>query len=215
MKGYMPMRISNVLVAALTFTAILWTTPAPALADQIHWDYNWVPSQPAVLAGTGGISLTNVPAGKASGSSDVTVTNITTFSAASPSAPDHVVNGAYSFNLFLTDAASGATGNLRFTGVFGGTLSASSAHITNSFTGPTVQSVTLAGNLYTVRFGPYSPPGPPNSGDAGSIAAHVDVQAAGTSGPPVNTSPEPATSMLACLGLSFVGVLSWMRRCRR
>ena len=59
----------------------------------------------------------------------------------------------------------------------------------------------------------YTPPGPPNASNAGSISAHVTVTPGNghTSG---GGTPEPSTLVLSCLGLGFAGLASWRKRRR-
>src|SRR5438874_2243976 len=53
-----------------------------------------------------------------------------------------------------------------------------------------------------------TPPGPPTASNAGSIAAHVEITAPTTNG----DSPEPASLVLAGLGLLLSGGAAWRRR---
>src|SRR5262249_21431147 len=147
-------------------------------ADFIQWSYNWNINPISVLSdsGNGSVSFTNQPAQTASGNSDTVATNLKANSLAAPGAPDTLNNtGAYSLTLSLTDSTSGQTGTLTFSGKLSGSFSKDSANITNQFNTPTVQTLFLGNNSYTVSIGPYSPPGPPDSTNLGSIAAHVDV----------------------------------------
>jgi hypothetical protein len=146
----------------------------------------------------------------ADGPSDVVATNIRMFSSAPRTTPDAITNGSYSLTLNLVDSASGESGSVTFTGMLNGTFSTTSANVTNAFTGPTSQQLTLGGHLYTITIGPYAPPGPPGAANAGTISAHVDVgDSGGGSG---GDSPEPSTLVLSGLGLSFLGVASWRKR---
>ena len=195
--------------------ALLISMGGSLRADFISWTYSWQRDPISVAAdspGTGGVSLTSEALPKnAVGSSDIVATNLRIFSSASADAPDQLVTGgAYTLSLTLTDDASGTAGTLTFTGKLSGTFSSNNSLITNVFNSPTVQSLTLGGNTYTVTIGPYSPPGPPTASNAGSIAAHVDVVAGDTIG--VQDVPEPSTMLLAGLGgLSFLGA-AWRKR---
>jgi hypothetical protein len=184
-------------------------------ADPIAWSYNWTPTISTVLAdspGTGKILLSNQAAAAAVNSSDIVATNIRTASTAPFSSPDRFTNAAYGLALILTDKASGASGTVTFTGVFNGTLTALSANITNSFTGPQTQVLQLGANTYTVTMGSYTPPPPPGAFNAGAISAYarVSVQATGAGGGP--QAPEPSTLALAGLGLSLSGGALWRGR---
>jgi hypothetical protein len=205
------MKCSRLLFASAL--AVLFLAGTSARADFIDWSYNWERNPVSVAsggAGTGGVSFTDEPTKMATGNSDVVATNVRVFSSATAANPDVLPAGSnYTLSLTLTDKASGATGTLNFGGTLSGTFSASNANVGNTFTGPLSQTLTLGNNTYTVTIGPYSPPGPPSASNAGSIAAHVDVNG-GTIG---NTqTPEPTTMVLGCLGLSFLGAAGWRKR---
>jgi hypothetical protein len=197
-------------VVALT---LLLLAGARANADFIEWSYNWNINPISVLSdsGNGSVSFTNQPAQTASGSSDTVATNLKANSLADPSSPDTLNNtGAYTLTLSITDSASGQTGTATFAGKLSGSFSKDSANITNAFIGATTDTLVLGGNTYKVTIGPYSPPGPPDSTNLGSIAAHVEVTA-GT-GVISNVSPEPSTLLLGLFGLTGAGVFT-RRKC--
>ncbi len=184
---------------------------ARANADFIQWSYNWDRNPVSVLSdsGNGSVSFTNEPLKNATGSSDTVATNLKANSLAPSSAPDTLNStGAYTLTLTLTDTASGATGTATFNGKLGGTFAKDSANITNTFSSPTTQTLFLGNNSYTVTIGPYSPPGPPDSTNFGSIAAHVDVSTLGTT----SSAPEPSALLLGLFGLSGAGAASWRKR---
>jgi hypothetical protein len=192
--------------------ALLLVASAGARADFIQWSYNWNIAPISVLSdsGNGSVSFTNQPAQNASGNSDTVATNLKANSLASPSTPDTLNStGAYTLTLSLTDTASGTTGTLSFSGKLSGSFSKDSANITNSFNTPLQQQLFLGDNTYTVTIGPYSPPGPPDSTNLGSIAAHVAVTP--TSGT-IASVPEPSTLLLGLFGLSSAGAFSWRKR---
>jgi hypothetical protein len=196
---------------ALAALALLLIAGNRGRADFIQWSYNWNINPISVLSdsGNGSVSFTNQPAQTASGNSDTVATNLKANSLADPKTPDTLNNtGAYSLTLSLTDSASSQSGTLTFSGKLSGSFSKDSANITNQFNTPTVQTLFLGNNSYTVSIGPYSPPGPPDSTNLGSIAAHVDVSSIGPAG---NPSPEPSTLLLGLFGLTSAGVLSWRK----
>jgi hypothetical protein len=185
--------------------ALVLVTSADVRADLIHWSYNWSRSPAEVHAdspGTGKLVLTDEHLQNAVGSSDIVATNLHAYSTATPSNPDHFTNKPYTLSLFLLDQASGRSGTLTFTGVFNGTLTATSANLTTTLTGLTTQTLLLGNHLYTARIGPYSPPGPPGAINSGSISAHADVTVQ-----TVFHVPEPGTFSLACLALPCLGLL--------
>src|SRR5262249_11177837 len=184
----------------LAALALLLLAGARANADFIQWSYNWNINPISVLSdsGNGSVSFTNQPAQTASGNSDTVATNLKANSLASPGSPDTLNNtGSYTLTLSLTDTPSGATGTLTLTGKPSASFPKASANITNQFTTPLQQQLVLGANTYTVIIGPYSPPGPPDSTNLGSIAAHVDVS------PTVGVAavPEPSTLLLGLCGL--------------
>jgi hypothetical protein len=198
--------------------ALLLGTGLTARASLVAWSYDFDRTPAVVLAGTGGVTLTNEPGATAAGSSDIVATNLKVFSSADASSPDHLSPTPYTLTLSLTDTASHASTTMTFHGMLSGTFSAGSAHILNSFTGATMLTAVLGGNTYAVNLGAYSPPGPPSASNSGSISAHVTVTPAGNhgghGGPPPSTTPEPATAIMAGLGLGFVGLASWRKRRR-
>jgi hypothetical protein len=107
----------------------------------------------------------------------------------------------------LLDVESNQSGTLKFTGVLNGTVSAFSSSLKNTFTGETTQELILGTNRYTVTIGPYTPPGPPDSSNAGAISAYAQVTVTD-----IQKTPEPSTLVLACAAAPFV--LSWSRRRR-
>lgn len=196
------------LSCALAVLAGAWA--APARADQILWSYSVTPDSAAVKS-TSGLSAVRVigePLGSASGNSDVVLASLSTISKSA--AADSMGTASYSFGLKLTDEASGMSGVLTFGGNFGGTVSSSSAHVTNAFTGLTTQSITLGANQYTVTLGTYLPPGAPGATLQGGIGASVSVQSSDSVGQPAS-APEPTSLVLAGLGCSAL----LFRRLRR
>ena len=202
-------RLRNLLLVPMA--AALFFSASSAKAGLINWKYNWSPSSLAINADDpsgGHVSLTNEPAGSATGSSDVVATNLRTVSNAPATAPDTLhPQGAYTLTVQITDIESGTSGQLAFTGKLGGTFSDTNSNVTNKFTGQLTQQLVLGSHTYTVTIGPYTPPGPPNASNAGSIAAHVDV-----SGIQIERVPEPSTMALAIFGLSTVGAGWWRKR---
>jgi hypothetical protein len=200
--------------ARLAALAALLLPGAAARADLVTWTYNATPSTTFIQADgspSAGVSLSNDPLVHAQGNSDVALTNLTTLSTADPSSPDKITqHGNWSVSLAITDTASGKSNTVTFTGTLGGTLSSLSAGVTNVFTGTTKFDFVLGNNEYVVTAGMYSPPGPPNASNKGSISAHVDVAPVGGGGP--QKAPEPSTLLLAALGLAGAG--AYRRRTR-
>ena len=66
---------------------------------------------------------------------------------------------------------------------------------------------TWASSGFTVSLIAYTPPGPPDQSNAGSISAHVSVTTTQTA-----DLPEPSTMLLSGLGLTFLGGAAWRKR---
>jgi hypothetical protein len=191
--------------------AVLLFAGADARAAFINWSYNWDRAAPSLVAdsgGTGGVAFTNEPMKNATGSSDIVATNLRVFSSATSSKPDMLTKGgAYTLSLTLTDQTSGKSGTVSFMGKLTGFFTANNSNLTNTFIGPLTKVLALGKNTYTITLTSFSPPGPPSASNAGSIAAHVDVNSLRT-----QQVPEPSTMLLSFLGVSFLGAASWRKR---
>lgn len=225
-KGFLYMK-RLFLVLGTAVVVLSWLSGARAQAEAIQWTASESLIGPSVLPnGALFINSQNVgeqahvaliPGSTTSGanSGSVVLANLSAFDQSNSKASFGGPSAGYSLSLTLRDSASGASGSL----IFGGNLSGivdpqqgpAPADITNTFLGPTTQSLKLGQNLYNVTIGPFVPPdnsaGPTGSeaGD-GSISASIAVQ------PAANATPEPSTLMLACLGLPSLGLARCFRR---
>jgi hypothetical protein len=184
--------------------------------DQIQWTYNFSPGAPAVLADgnpSAGVTFTNEPTKAATGSSDVVASNLRVFSSALATSPDTITGGNYSLTLTLatTDNTGTHTGSVSFTGTLSGAFSSENANVKNMFGPNGTQTLTLGSVTFTVSLVSYTPPGPPDQANAGSISAHVDVSGQGGG---IQGAPEPSTILLSSLGLTFLGGAAWRKRRR-
>jgi hypothetical protein len=199
-------------VAVPLAAAFVWllAPAAPAKAEFIPWKYNWSRS-PSVIAadapGTGSITLTDESLKSAAGDSDIVATNIKVVSTATANNPDVFTNKSYTLTMLLLDVESNQSATLAFTGLFNGTVTAFNAKIRNTFTSDTTRELILGENRYTVTIGPFVPPGPPTSDNAGAISAFAQVSVTD-----IHKSPEPSTLVLAVVGLPFAGWVLWRRR---
>jgi hypothetical protein len=207
-------------VAAVLFSGTAQAAPVP-------WTFNWTPvTNPASPPGPTATVLSDNPGSFLTISNEpgrtvtndhtfITATNISVTSNAPVGFPDEfTLHGNVAFNLFLKDNNSGASGNFLFTGTFDtmnplmkSTVSADSSNL--QFTPTGVQSINpvLGHNEYDVHFYSYTPPGPPGSGNKGSIAFQVTVRNLD-----IQKAPEPSTMLLAGLGASFMSFSAWRKR---
>ncbi len=207
-------KLAALAVVLLGSTVAQASVPASAL----QWTYNFSPSAPAVISdtnATAGVSFTNEPTKAAVGSSDIVATNLRVFSAATAASPDLLTSsGAYSLTLVLStiDDSTPYSSTLTFTGKLSGSFSSESANVTNVFGPGSTQTTSLGSYTFTVSLVAYTPPGPPDQINAGSISAHVSISRASGAGDPVPVVPEPSTLLLSTLGLSCLGGAAWRKR---
>jgi hypothetical protein len=192
---------------SITALVFLFLGASTARADLISWGYQWTANPTSVTAGGGSVSLIADGMNFPITSSDVVAAALQVNSSASATAPDTFGphDGNYSLKIDLLDIASGKTGSLTFTGQMQGSFSLTSANVSNTFLAPATQSLRLGDTLFTVALNAYTPPGPANEGNKGSIGATVIVA----------NVPEPATLMLAALGFGMAGLAGWRSRRRR
>jgi hypothetical protein len=207
-------RILHFSLLALTALLVAGTQ---VHAENIKWTYDWDRKTPAVFSddGTGAITFTNEPTRNATNGTYTVATNLKVISSADSDHLEHFnKNGAYTLTLTITDHDSGKSATLSFSAKLGGTFGAGESNITSTTplstkTGTPVQSVTLGKHTYTVSFYSFSPPGPTQATNLGSITFRVDVGDAHIQG-----NPEPTAMLLSMLGASFVGGVSWRKRRR-
>jgi hypothetical protein len=197
-------------VVALLVVATLLVAGASARADPITWSYTASGSPGVVTSDDGSLGKVTFQPGGSPG----TLTgswqglNLVSLVADAPATGTATfTNQGYGLTLHITDNASHTSGDLTFGGALSGTLGTTNK-LTNNFTGPSSQSITLGGNQYTANVGLFIPPMP---GNPGRIGANVTVTGPGTP-PPVNSVPEPTSLLLAGFGLSALGARAWWRK---
>jgi hypothetical protein len=200
------------LAVVLFGSTVAQATPVPA--ETLQWTYNFSPGTPSLPSDANPsayVGFTNEPTKAAVGSSDVVATNLRVFSSATAAAPDTLaIGGAYTLTLVLSTVDEGVphSVSMTFNGELDGTFSAESANISNIFGPNAMQEVQLGSYIFKVSLIAYTPPGPPDQLNAGSIAARVEV----SSGVVSENSPEPSTMLLSALGLSCLGGAAWRKR---
>jgi hypothetical protein len=201
------------LLRFFALTALLMLAPAAA-GGPIEWGYDWSATPTFVPGGPGKVTFSNEVYTTATNNSHVVAANLKVFSTASPQVPDSfgLAGGHYTLTVNLKDIDSGATGSLTFTGRLQGTISSHNALVTNTFTSPTTRSVLLGFTTFVVTMDSYTPPGPPDQGNLGSIGALVEVSSARPQ--EEGNSPEPSAMALAGLGAGIAGLTAWRRRRR-
>jgi hypothetical protein len=195
-------------------------------ADSIPWGYSATStainnSNNALATST--ISFTS-GSGVASGNSGIIIYNVTTASTAVDGSPDSFTNVPFNLAVTLTDIkATGSSlpsaitnGVLNFSGQFNATNATAKSLLpgVNTWTSPTSGNIVLGAddtgwNNYNVQVVSFTPPGQPG-GAPGSIEAVVTITPAdgpggtGAQPPPPSGAPEPASLVLAGLGLPLV-----------
>jgi PEP-CTERM motif len=212
--------------ALLTGALATLLMAGPAQAAPIPWSYDWTPSTTQLNSDTSPTSfatLTNEPGRTVNtDKTDITATNITVTSNAPPGFPDMFNNvnaDKVTLSLKITDINSGLSNTFAFTGTFAtmnvldpSTISSDSANLKFTPLSPQqyVWQPVGSPNQYTINFVGYTPPGPPGSGNKGSIAYHVNVVQLD-----IQKVPEPSTMLLAGFGASFLGLGAWRKRRRQ
>ena len=181
------------------------------------WSYHWSITPSNVLtSGTGTVSFAMAQDG--TGASNIPVAAVTTSSSATASSPDRYSVG-YNLTLHLTDNTSNQSGDLTFHGTVAGTVTATSSNLTNTFSDPLTQKLTLGSNTYSVTINPsLMTLAAPNSTTPAQINAQVSVSSATggppSGGPPISGAPEPTSLTLGCLASFGCGLGAWIRRRR-
>lgn len=204
------LRLSLVLIVGLL-------VGGAARADYMDWSYRWSLSPAPVLSsGTGTVSQALGQPGK--GATRILAAAVTTSSDASAKEPDRY-NKTFRLTLHLMDRATHQSGSLTFSGTIIGTLTANSAHLTETFRTP-IEYLRLGKHLYEVELPRYlrlMSPGslvvptyyaavhvwnvaPPPKVSPRVMAASV-MMASIASVPATASTPEPSSLVLGGLGV--------------
>ncbi len=212
------------LVTLAATVATLLLASGALRADSIPWGYsaagteifnnnNPIKSSSVVFSGSSGV---------ASGNSGIIIYNVTTTSTASDASPDSFSNVPFTLAVTFTDIKATGSGSgsakpsdsVSFSGLFNASNVTKSSLFpgVNTWTSPTTAEITLGADdvgwrKYAVTVSSFTPPGQPG-GAPGSVQAIVTITP--TDGPggsgegPPNGTPEPASALLAALGLPLV-----------
>jgi len=213
MKRFLPLLVPAVALLLLggQARADILTT------DKVNWTYNFSPGAPAVFADnhpTAAVTFTNEPTQLAVGDSDVVATNLRANSTAKGKDVDVVKNGNYSLTLVVSNLSDPGSPSATFTfhGKLSGKWSTENANIANAFAADNLQTKSIGSFNFTVFLQAYTPPGPPDQKQVGSISAHVSISTGSIDHQP---APEPSTMILSGLGMTFLGMAAWRKRRNR
>lgn len=219
------MRNASIRLALVLIWGLL--VAGAARADYMNWSYHWsISPAPVLSSGTGTVSQALGQPGK--GASRILAGAVTTSSSAMPQNPDHY-NKMFSLTLHLTDWAMHKSGSLTFFGVIRGTLTATGAHLTETFLTPN-EYLKLGNHTYWVELPRYLTLMPPGSLVVPTYYAQVrewnvappprvaprpmaaSVMMASVEAAPLSAStPEPSSLALGGVGVLLLGCFALWR----
>jgi hypothetical protein len=206
------MKIRTVHLASLLTLSLLCGNSVKA--DFMNWSYTTTPNVQGVSAGGAGgssggaVSLTDF--NNQAGAASIPVIAVVTSSASTSPVTFNPANATYTLTMAITDNTTHDTGTLTFTGSVGGTLSATTSTLTNSFA-PSPNTLTLDGHKYTVTIPTANllTPTAPQQNIMATVSVS-DVTGGGGNPPPppppTNNTPEPSSIVLACAAIGALGV---------
>jgi hypothetical protein len=215
------MRKPLVSLCAAALAALVLTTGVRA--DTVPWGYSatsteiWNSNSPLQSSSVQFKGSSSV----ATGDSGIIIYNLFTTSSQDLSTPDSFSSVPFHLGITLTDIKAGGlgtpTGTVGFDGLFSATNVSKSSSLPDiaTWVGNTTAEVVLGSDdsgwrKYTVQIASFTPPGQPG-GDPGSVQAIVRITdpsnpggGGNGGGDPPPDSPEPASLLLAGLGLPIV-----------
>jgi hypothetical protein len=223
----------NLLFRSSLVALVVLGATSSLRADFMDWSYHWsITPGPVLTSGTGSVAMGLAQDG--SGAGNIPAATVTTTSSATDAAPDKYSVG-YNLTLHLTDNPSNQSGDVTFHGNILGTVSATSSHLTNTFSDPLTQKVTLGGHVYAVTINPslltLAAPGSTTPPQINALVSVSDASKGPTGPPPppvpmtpppggggtpgdVQSAPEPSTLALGMLASSWLGLAALRRRFR-
>jgi hypothetical protein len=211
---------------SFTAVAMLFVAGTSVRADSIPWGYS--ATDTTIFNSNNPIKSSSIKmtgaSGVASGNSGIIIYNLTSTSTAGEHAPDSFSSVPFNLAVTLSDikatattaaksASAKSTGVVNFAGLFSasGVTTKSLFPGANSWNSPNTTSVTLGADdvgwrEYTVTLSSITPPGEPG-GAPGSIQAIIEitpVSGPGGDGETPPSAPEPASLVLAGLGLPLI-----------
>ena len=120
-------------------------------------------------------------------------------------------SGGYTVSVRVTDGPSGQFDDFAFRGLVEGWISfghegQTGSRVTNTIVGPTSHDFRIAGRLYTMDAVSFEPFGEPELDIEGRLLRAGDPPAELRANVRVSDTPEPATAVLAGLGLGLVAL---------
>jgi hypothetical protein len=215
------MRFSSVPLSILLAVGLLFSKGV-ARAEYMNWSYHWsIGPAPVLASGTGSVSQALGWGGK--GSSHILAAAVTTSSSASARNPDRFQK-SFALTLHLQDRGTRQSGALTFHGLISGTLTASSARLSESFATP-IEHLRLGSHVYWIELPSrvtLRPPGasvvpsyyatvwvtnvsPPPPSHPRVMAAALMVAGASIASVPAASTPEPSSIVLGGLGIVMLG----------
>ncbi|MGL4551360.1 MAG: PEP-CTERM sorting domain-containing protein [Gemmataceae bacterium] len=203
--------MKRLFLSALATIGLLF--PAVCRAEPVPFNYSFSisPSQ-TIAGGTGSVTFSLFGGGalapEAGETAPLLAASLFTTSSALADTPD-VFSAPYALTVTVQDTGSMESHDFTFSGMLGGTLTATESHVTATFDGPLSAEYTLGGYLYTVSVEPETANLPP-PGSLADVLLNANVMATavqpdgggGTGGgedPTVTETPEPATLVLGLL----------------
>lgn len=194
-----------------------------AHANYIQWSATYTETSVAAANGgalSGGITFTPPATTTMTSVTSINVATLSTSTTATSANPDLFNAVPYGIRIVLTDLGDPYhdSHTFIFTGTISGSLSTTSANLSNTFTSPSTQFAVFdrPNNYYAeylLSLTSFTAPTP--GGAPGNITLQVTYNSASPPYPAPGNSPEPASLVLAGLGVTAFGLARWRRSAAR